>query len=515
MTRVDFATLPEALAHWARETPARRLFSDGTMSLTYGATAERITRLAGGFGSLGLVPGDRIAVLMQSGIDYALVWLAAAQAGLVAAYINPAHIGEILAHQLRLADPKMLIADRGVWQNVDAAWPTYGGRRVVAGEASGPEVSLHTLLQAEPGAAGGPRPSDPMALYFTSGTTGPSKAVLYGHAQAMATARPMAAVLDRDDVFLWFNPMFHVALPHFVGASMIAGASVEIVPAFSARNFWHDVRQRKATAAMMLGAVASLVAAQPERPADREHGLRKVFMVPLQDRLQEFERRFEVRTMSWFNMTEVATPIHTRGFDRTDDVSCGYVREGVEARIVDELDQPVPDGVAGELTLRYARPFEFSQGYWGDPVSTVAAWRNLWFHTGDVFARAPDGGFRFVDRRKDVIRRRGENIAASEVERAINAHPAVLESAVVGVPSPLGEEDVLAVIVPAAGTVLVPEEVIAYLQTRLAAYMVPRYVRIDARGLPKTPTGKVQKGPLRAAGIAGSWDRGDRTNAGL
>ena len=452
---------------------------------------------------------------MQSGLDYALVWLAAAQAGLVAAYINPAHIGEILAHQLRLADPKAIIADRSVLANIDAALPDFVSLVVVAGKASGRETSLEELFQSNAAASEGPSAADLMALYFTSGTTGRSKAVLYGHAQAMATARPMARVLDPDDVFLWFNPMFHVALPHFVGASLIAGASVEIAPRFSARNFWNDVRGRSATATMMLGAVASLVAAQPASADDTKHVLRKVFMVPLLDRLTAFERRFGVSTMSWFNMTEVATPIHTRGFDRTDDISCGYVRDGVEARLVSDLDETVPDGTAGELLLRSERSFEFSQGYWGDPEATAAAWRDGWFHTGDVFVRERDGRFRFVDRKKDVIRRRGENIATAEVERAINSHPAVLESAVIGVPSPLGEQDVLAVIVPAADASLTPQDIIAHLRSRISAHMVPRYVRIDVTGLPKTPTGKVQKGPLRIVGIAGSWDRGDRTNAGL
>jgi crotonobetaine/carnitine-CoA ligase len=180
---------------------------------------------------------------------------------------------------------------------------------------------------------------------------------------------------------------------------------------------------------------------------------------------------------------------------------------GYEAKIVDENDDEVPDGTAGELVMRADEPYAFATGYWRMPDKTVESWRNLWFHSGDRAVREPDGCFRFLDRMKDAIRRRGENISAWEVEQVLDSHPDIASSAAIPVPSELGEDEVMAVIVPRVGATVVFEDVIRFCEPRLAYFAIPRFLEIVAE-LPLTPNGKVQKYVLREKGVtADTWDR--------
>jgi crotonobetaine/carnitine-CoA ligase len=229
-------------------------------------------------------------------------------------------------------------------------------------------------------------------------------------------------------------------------------------------------------------------------------------MVPLSDDAAAFADRFGVEVITTFNMTETSWPIVS---ERNPTVrgTCGRPRPGIDARIVDDNDCEVAPGAVGELILRSDRPWAMNHGYHGDPEATARAWRNGWFHTGDAFRRDAEGNFFFVDRMKDAIRRRGENISSFEVEAEIGAHDAVREVAVVGVPSALGEDDVLAVVAPVEGLKIDPVALLDYLRPRMAHYMIPRYVRVMPE-LPKTPTQKVQKHLLRAEGVTpDTWDR--------
>jgi crotonobetaine/carnitine-CoA ligase len=205
-------------------------------------------------------------------------------------------------------------------------------------------------------------------------------------------------------------------------------------------------------------------------------------------------------------MTELSVPLVTELNTRVYS-SCGKPRSGVECRIVDENDLPVVDGTIGEFVLRTELPWSINQGYHGMPVESLAAWRNGWFHTGDLMYRDTDGNYFFVDRKKDAIRRRGENISSIEVEAEILEHPDVAEAAVFGVPSEFGEDEVMAVVSAQPGCEIEARELTEFLVSQLAHFMVPRYVRIMPE-LPKTPTNKVQKTALRDAGVtADTWDR--------
>jgi crotonobetaine/carnitine-CoA ligase len=248
-----------------------------------------------------------------------------------------------------------------------------------------------------------------------------------------------------------------------------------------------------------------LVKATP-RPEDRSHTLRTAVVIPLSDEAIEFSKRFAVNIYTTFNMTETSWPLMS-ACNPSVRGTCGRVRPGVEARIVDENDIEVACGEVGELILRTAAPWAMNHGYLGNPEATASAWRNGWFHTGDGFRRDADENYFFVDRLKDSIRRRGENISSFEVEAEIGLFPAVGEVAAIGVSSEFGEDDVLAVIAPKSGYVVDPLELIEFLRPRMTHFMIPRYIRVVPE-LPKTETQKVKKSLLREEGITpDTWDR--------
>jgi crotonobetaine/carnitine-CoA ligase len=244
----------------------------------------------------------------------------------------------------------------------------------------------------------------------------------------------------------------------------------------------------------------------PARPDDADSPLRLAFMVPLAGDIAAFSKRFGCTIYTIFNMTEVSTPILSEPNPLVRG-TCGKMREGVEVRLVDENDCEVPLGTVGEMIIRTDRPWAMNSGYFRNPEATARAWRNGWFHTGDAFRKDEAGFYFFVDRMKDAIRRRGENISSFEVEAEVMSHPAVREVAALGVPNEVSEEDVLVVIAPVEGATLDPAELLEFLRPRMAHFMMPRYVRLLPE-LPKTPTSKVLKHELRQQGVtADTWDR--------
>jgi crotonobetaine/carnitine-CoA ligase len=258
----------------------------------------------------------------------------------------------------------------------------------------------------------------------------------------------------------------------------------------------------------LLGAMVSILMARAPEPIEREHHVRVALAPATPARLfDQFRERFGIQLVEGYGSTEtncaIAAPTPAQGRGGY----MGTVRPGFHARVVDEHDQPVDDGTPGELVLRHDEAFAFADGYHGMPDQTVRAWRNLWFHTGDRVVRDADGWYRFLDRAKDAIRRRGENISSWEVEQVLVEHPAVQSVAVFPVPSPLGEDEVMTAIVLEPGTQCTPQELIAHAEPRLPYFAVPRYVEfVDA--LPLTENGKVRKQVLRERGVTtATWDR--------
>ena len=253
--------------------------------------------------------------------------------------------------------------------------------------------------------------------------------------------------------------------------------------------------------------MANFLYQQRASDAEVNNSLERVLMVPLIPEVEEFKSRFDCRVSTTWGGTEMNCPMRS-GFDLADNKSCGRVADDrYEVRIVDADDKEVPPGVPGEALVRAKEPWIISNGYWNHPEWTVSAWRNQWFHTGDMLMCDEAGNYYFVDRTKDAIRRRGENISSMEVENEINAHPDVLECAVIPVESVQTEQEVMAVVVAKDDHALDPEELIRFLEPRMAYFMVPRFV-LCTDALPKTPTGKIQKFPLREQGVTrDTWDR--------
>jgi crotonobetaine/carnitine-CoA ligase len=262
---------------------------------------------------------------------------------------------------------------------------------------------------------------------------------------------------------------------------------------------------------ILLGVMASFLMKRTDNGEEKDSPLKNVTVIPLSEEGIAFGKRYGVTTHTLFNMSEVSCPLATEP-NPTVAAACGKPRTGVEARLVDAHDCEVATGAIGELILRTDTPWAMNHGYNKEPEATALAWRNGWFHTGDAFRVDQDGNFFFVDRFKDAIRRRGENISSFEVELEVAAHPAVREAAAVSVPSEHGEDDVLVIVSLVEGQKLDPVELIHFLKPRMAHFMVPRYIRI-LQDLPKTPTNKVEKYLLRGDGITS--DTFDRDAAGI
>jgi crotonobetaine/carnitine-CoA ligase len=489
-------------------------------SLTWADTDEQVNRWAHGIAACGVTKGDRVLLMIPSGIEHVLIWLALCKLGAIMVPVNDAYHGAMLRHQVNDSTAALaIVAARHLpaWANLAADLPHLRQIAVMGGPAPhtpAPWSWSDAALLLSPDTTPLPRivhGHDPMAIFYTSGTTGPSKGVLYSYAQAWTSAQVPAEWCLPEDVFYMFLPMFHVGLSQMVGLVLLSGATMVIREKFSASAFWPDVRRHGVTITILLSTMPNFLMSRPADPADRAHPLRHVIIIPLPADLEAFKTRFDVQIATWFNMTEVSVPLRSDGFSVTGGTSAGRPRPGVTARIVDDLDQPLPAGMAGELVLRADTPWEFCLGYWQNPAKTVEAWRNLWFHTGDAFRTDDAGNFYFVDRLKDTIRRRGENISSFEVEREMESHPAVLESAAVAVPSGWGEDDIKAVVALKPGATLTAPDLHAHLAARLPAYMVPRFIEILAQELPKTPTGKTVKAALRATGTAAAWESGGKT----
>ena len=352
-------------------------------------------------------------------------------------------------------------------------------------------------------------PSDILAILYTSGTTGPAKGVLCPQAQYHWWGVHSAEVLGvgAGDVLCTTLPLFHInALNTFAQASL-AGARVVFEPRFSASAFWPTMLSRQASVVYLLGAMVPILLAQPVSAAERSHRVRIGLGpgVPA-SAAAAFRERTGVPLLEGYGSTETNFVIASAP-DRSRSGCMGWLRPGFEARVVDAHDVALPPGEAGELLLRADEPFAFASGYFGKPEATVAAWRNLWFHTGDRVVREVDGAFRFVDRLKDAIRRRGENISSYEVEQVLQSHPAVAAVAVFPVRSELAEDEVMAAVVAREGGAIDPVGLVAFCRTRLPYFAIPRYVEVVA-DLPRTENGKMQKFKLRERGVTpAAWDR--------
>lgn len=492
--------------------------ADGS-EISYLAMRDSVVRIAAALARLGVAQGDTVTVWLPNSVDMIRVWFAINWLGATYVPINVAYRGNLLAHVIANAGSKVIVASPDLVHRLAdvnraslTTCVTVGGDVEPGLAIPGLDIlSGVTALDADPARLPElTRPIEPwdvQSIIYTSGTTGPSKGVIstYAHLFHMSGLQAWSMV-DETDTFLLYGPLFHVGGTCPVTAMLNRGGTVGLAGDFATDRFWDHVRGTKASFVILLGVMTTFVAKAPPSPQDRDHTLRKAVMIPLDDNWKAFRERFGVEIWTMFNMTEINVPITSQPGPEKPG-TCGRPREGVEVRIVDDHDCEVGPGEVGELILRTDAPWALNSGYFKNPEATAQAWRNGWFHTGDAFRRDADGDFFFVDRKKDAIRRRGENISSFEVEVEVLAHPSVRECAVVAVPNETSEDDVLAIVAPTPGATLDPLELLEFLRPRLAHFMLPRYIRV-LPDLPKTPTQKVEKHVLRSAGVTGdTWDR--------
>ncbi|MEE1942783.1 AMP-binding protein [Streptomyces sp. TRM 70361] len=506
----------------ARQHPDRlyALFDDGGR-WTYAATLEAAERAATGLRELGLGHGDPLLVWLPNGPDILRCWFGANLLGAVYTPVNTAYRGALLEHVIGLSGARVLVVHAELLPRLAGLDLGRLEHLVVVGEPAGDDGGYpgpagprhHTAELLVRSRAGdldevAVAPWDTQSMVFTSGTTGPSKGVLSSYVHLYSTAgADVHGYHGPDDRYLVNLPLFHGAGMIASYCMMLHGGSVAVVHGFETGTFLPLVRRMGVTVCTLLGAMAGFLAGRPEEPDEADNPLRTICLVPSVPEGALLQKRYRVDTVyTTYNMTEICAPLISGPHSGLPGF-CGRARPGVELRLVDEHDREVPVGETGELVVRAARPWALSHGYAGMPEATARAWRNGWFHTGDCFRATEDGDYFFVDRAKDAIRRRGENISSFEVENAVLEHPDVAEAAAVGVPSRHGEEDVLVAVVPAPGAELDPAGLLEFLRPRTAHFMVPRYVRTVAR-LPYTPSNKVRKHLLREAGVTGdTWDR--------
>lgn len=507
----------DLIDRWAEEQPEKVFckFDDNSEEWTYRQFRELVLQTAYGLQELGVEQGDHVLVWMPNCREQIRIFFAINYIGAVYVPINTAYKGGLLEHVVNISDAKLAIVDASLAPRLDEVALSRLEHLLITGgqvnHAPLPFTNYDEIMLADEGVLQPLRrviePWDPMAIIFTSGTTGPSKGVLTSYLHLFSNAGPETwDFVNSDDRYLINAPMFHIGGMGPMFCMLARGGSIAFVERFSTATYWQSVRNTDATVAFLLGVMASFLEKQPETTEDADNPLRLVLMVPLASDAEQFSKRFGVTVYTIFNMTEVSTPI-VSGPNPTVRGSCGKPRKGVEVRLVDENDCEVPIGEVGEMIIRTDRPWAMNSGYYKMPEATANAWRNGWFHSGDAFIQDKDGNFFFTDRMKDSIRRRGENISSFEVESEVLAHPDVAEAAAVAVASEHGEDDVLICIAAKQGVNLNPVELIHFLTERMAYFMVPRYVRIlDA--LPRTPSEKVLKHELRKQGVTSdTWDR--------
>jgi len=519
-------TFGALVAARAAQHPDARAIRFERDELTFATLHGRANQLADSITRLGLRKGETCAVMLPNSPEYLVAWLALARLGVVEVPINVAYRGELLTYLLNKAECAALIIERRFLEHfspvssdvdhlrhlivVDTETTTIG---TLTTENSALAMNSFADLVAR-GDTTSPRErildTDASVILFTSGTTGPSKGVVLSHRANFVLARNVCELMgyDRGERLFTVFPLFHVNARYttVLPAWLVDGDCV-MHDKFSASNFFDFCRRENVTAFNYMGALLMMLMKQPPRPDDADNPVRRAYGAPAPVEIYaDFESRFGVQLVEVYGSTELGTATMNT-VDSFRVGSCGKSVPYLKVAIHDEHDSPCPPGIEGEIVVRPTRPGVIFSEYYKMPEATLEAFRNLWFHTGDRGRMDSDGYFYFVDRMKDAIRRRGENISSWEVENVLNTHPQVLESAVVGVPSPLTEEEVLAIIVPKQGKTIQPHELLDFCQGRLAHFAIPRYVRVISE-LPRTPSQRVEKYKLRSTGLTpDTWDR--------
>lgn len=511
-TNTTWRNLGDVLTSAAAKYGERTFLIFGDAHLSFAAANERVDRLAAALQRLGVAKGDRVAVMLPNGFDFPLAWLAIARLGAVIVPTNITYQAHDLHYILADAGASTLLLHADylpVLAQVRADLPALRAVIVYGGDAA-VDNAIDALLAAAP-ARFTPTASverdDLLNIQYTSGTTGFPKGCMLTHGYWLLLGEIAADYLQvtLEDIDLTAQPFYYMDPQWNTVVALLRGIPLVILPRFSPSRFWPAVRQHGVTFCYMLGTMPFYLLKQPENPAlEQEHNLRVIICSGIHPEFHAtFEARWRVPWREAFGMTETGVDL-LAPLEDASLVGSGAMGRPVATkavRIVDAEDRPLPDGEVGEMVVR-GQPMML--GYWNNADATAATIRNGWLHTGDLAYRHPQTGyFHLVGRLKDMVRRAGENIAASEVEGVLAQHPAVKLAAVVPVPDPLRGEEVKAYIVLQPGLTraeVTPQTLIAFARARLAPFKAPRYIAyVD--DLPRTPSERIAKHELTKGGV--------------
>jgi carnitine-CoA ligase len=477
--------------------------------VSYAVLRDHAQRIAALLAALAVSPGDRVATMLNATANYVSVWFGCAWCGAVEVPVNTEYKGYFLQQLLQQSDCSVLIVQDVYVERLRSIATPALLHIIVVGALpveSMEHKTLHSLAAARDYAPLGcvaREEQDLLYVLHTSGTSGPSKGVMHCNRSALWTARVWKELgsLTADDVGYSYLPLYHVtARSALVMACILAGGATVLRERFSVSEFWPDIQRHNATFTMYMGSVILFLVQQPIAANEGDNPLRVAGGAACPPSIAgEFERRFDCRLLEVYGMTELGTVSGPRD-SRSSRGTMGQPFDHIRIEIHDSNDAAVPADTVGEIVARPNEPYAIMQGYWRDPQATVDAWRNLWFHTGDLGKLTPDGDLVFMDRLKDSIRRRGENISSFEVERAVQEHPDVEECAAYPINSEATEEDVMIAVVPRQQKQIEAEQLLDFCERTMPRFAVPRYLRV-VDSLPKTPTGRVQKHLLREAGV--------------
>jgi crotonobetaine/carnitine-CoA ligase len=517
-------TLLQVFEDALRSQGAGRPFLDyaGTLH-TLGELDRRSIALAHGLRSLGVQAGQCVAAVFDSCVEQVLLLLATTRIGAVYVGINSANRGEFLRHAIAECAAPVVMADTEYAERVLQVADGLPQARVLlvkgaALEQAHPRLAVQALesafVETTAPLAYTPRPTDTAMVVFTGGTTGPSKGCMISQNYfcSLAASFPAVAALTAHDVVWTPLPAFHFNQPANMWAALMVGARFAVYPRFSVSNFWPEIERTGATVALLLGTMLTMLGDAPDNPALlRCRGqLRVVGGVPFPPDTQRIWReRFGVRHIvhAQFGLTECCPIANAPLGVAVPQDSCGLPNENFEVMLVDEFDNQVPVGQPGEIVARPRKPFVMFDGYWGRPEATLKTLRNGWFHTGDIGRFDAQGFLYFVDRGKDYLRRRGENISSTEMEAVFRAHPDLAEVTVHAVKAEHPEDEIKVTAVLRAGAALTEEALARWSIERVPYFAVPRFVEFRDE-LPRSPVGRILKVELRAEGItARTWDR--------
>jgi crotonobetaine/carnitine-CoA ligase len=519
-------TFASELDRRALETPDKVFLWFDDEPVTFAETQRRVRSAANQLLGLGVNPGDTVALLTLSCPEWVSVWLACAQIGAISMPINVMFRGEFLRHQLNDSGATVLLLDARFYPQVAEIAADLTSLDTIILRGSLPPgadplpgvnmVETAVLLDGPTDAVHGGRPTpwnEIACLFYTSGTTGPSKGALLTQQYLCVAAHALndAYGMGSSDVVYSAMPLFHLGGAYAViVASLVAGRSAVLDSAFSVSQCWDRVRKYQATVFLGVGPMVAMLQALPPDPDDSTLPIRLVVAAPVPADLQrQVEERYQCTVVQAYGQTEaIPVAMHQPGNGSGGAPgSAGRLSPLHDVRIVDDDDFDVRPGGVGEIVIRPRYPQVMFEGYLNRPAETLQQQRNLWFHTGDLGRIDADGNLWWVDRKKDAIRRRGENISSFEIEQSVLSHPQVVECAAIAVPSPVGEDDVKICVVLAPDSDLTPKDLIGHCADRMPSFAVPRYIEILAT-LPKNSVGRIQKHILRQRPeAAGTWDR--------